>query len=639
VLEGYLRAGEIIFSLAWAEMEYVGADKEEMAVNCMTGLVQGRKALSLFQHHDGITGTAKNHVVVDYGNKMLDSITALQKVIEQSAHFLLHKNKARFTPKMETKYFDLDDSRSSPYMIARQTVIELEATTRLVVYNSHARRRQELVTFRVSKPDVKVYIISKEEDFEEEETQPSQISPVFKGDDEISNNEFELTFLVTVPAMGLQTYYVRELKSEDGVNDEMSVAKVKLFNTKSQPFQVAPFESVQLNPNEAKFKISNVHLSAEFESSGLLQAITTLSDRVRSEAKLEFWEYGTTRKSDKSGAYLFLPDGPGKRRPVTRRPVKVVEGRLRSCVTTSDSWIRHVVCLHNSPGVDGTGLHVENDIDLTSESMNNKEIAMKIVSDIQSEDLFYTDLNGFQMIKRKRYDKLPLQANFYPVASMAYIQDKTSRLSLISGQPLGGTSAASGSLEIMLDRRLMQDDNRGLFQGVQDNMVTPHHFFLLVERQIARTTVEADSAASYPSLLGHAARHSLLNPLFRLIFSLEHFEGHNLKDSFSPVEKDLPCDIHVINLRTSLSSPVKMTASDQSALVLHRQGFTAAYRPLGMTCSTNGGKISLDEMFPELFSTNVKQMSLSLMYDGMKMEKSFTVSIHPMEMYSFLLSR
>ena len=78
--------------------------------------------------------------------------------------------------------------------------------------------------------------------FRVEETQPSQISPVFKGDDEISNNEFELTFLVTVPAMGLQTYYVRELKSEDGANDEMSVARVKLFNTKSQPFQVKPRE-------------------------------------------------------------------------------------------------------------------------------------------------------------------------------------------------------------------------------------------------------------------------------------------------------------------------------------------------------------------------------------------------------------
>ena len=243
------------------------------------------------------------------------------------------------------------------------------------------------------------------------------------------------------------------------------------------------------------------------------------------------------------------------------------------------------------------------------------------------------------MIKRKRYEKLPIQANFYPVPSMSYIQDSNSRLSLISGQPLGGTSASSGQLEIMLDRRLMQDDNRGLFQGVQDNQVTPHHFVLLLERQISGSSVEAASLASYPSLLGHAARHSLLNPLHRLIYKQAFYEGHQLKHSFTPVDKDLPCDIYVVNLRTMLSSSSKMTPSDQSALVLHRQGFTAAYRPLGMTCATNGGKINLDELFPELYSTSVKQMSLSLMYDGMKMEKSFTVSIHPMEIYSFLLSR
>merc|ERR1719464_2280648 len=148
---------------------------------------------------------------------------------------------------------------------------------------------------------------------------------------------------------------------------------------------------------------------------------------------------------------------------------------------------------------------IENDIDLTQPTMNNREIAMRISSGVKSGDVFFTDLNGFQMIKRKRYSKLPIQANFYPLPSMGYIQDSESRLSLVCGQPLGGTSAASGQLEVMLDRRLMQDDNRGLFQGVQDNKVTPHHFVLLLERQVARTSVEADSAASYPSLLGHAA--------------------------------------------------------------------------------------------------------------------------------------
>lgn len=32
-------------------------------------LVKSRRAMSLFQHHDGVTGTAKDHVVIDYGEK------------------------------------------------------------------------------------------------------------------------------------------------------------------------------------------------------------------------------------------------------------------------------------------------------------------------------------------------------------------------------------------------------------------------------------------------------------------------------------------------------------------------------------------------------------------------------------------
>jgi len=47
---------------------------------------------------------------------------------------------------------------------------------------------------------------------------------------------------------------------------------------------------------------------------------------------------------------------------------------------------------------------------------------MRLVTDLQTSDTFYTDLNGFQMIKRKNYSKLPIQGNYYPVPSMAYIQ-------------------------------------------------------------------------------------------------------------------------------------------------------------------------------------------------------------------------
>jgi alpha-mannosidase II len=72
------------------------------------------------------------------------------------------------------------------------------------------------------------------------------------------------------------------------------------------------------------------------------------------------------------------------------------------------------------PGPDGTGLQIDNEVDIRH--FDNSEIAMRLTTDLKSGDEFVTDLNGFQMIKRKRLEKIPLQANYYPIPSMAYIQ-------------------------------------------------------------------------------------------------------------------------------------------------------------------------------------------------------------------------
>lgn len=64
----FLRAAEIIFSLAEAHARHHGSSS--LAVEQLYGLLtNARQNLGVFQHHDGITGTAKDFVVADYGTR------------------------------------------------------------------------------------------------------------------------------------------------------------------------------------------------------------------------------------------------------------------------------------------------------------------------------------------------------------------------------------------------------------------------------------------------------------------------------------------------------------------------------------------------------------------------------------------
>ncbi len=212
-------------------------------------------------------------------------------------------------------------------------------------------------------------------------------------------------------------------------------------------------------------------------------------------------------------------------------------------------------------GVDGTGLLIDNVVDWRDKP--NQELAMRLSTGLKSGEDFYTDLNGFQMIRRKRMSKLPLQANYYPMPSMAYIQDGDSRLTLAGKQPLGASSLAPGQIEVMLERRLMQDDNRGLFQGVTDNLATESSFALLLERKTKSCGASGpggeaeDPQASYPSLLAISARHSLLAPMARMIWVGPNAAAATLAKAYEPVDKDLACDIHIVSLRTMQTNAFK----------------------------------------------------------------------------------
>jgi alpha-mannosidase II len=69
ILLSYIRAAETILTLAYLSGKPGSSWISDREVGLERQLSDARKSLSLFQHHDGITGTAKDHVVIDYGKK------------------------------------------------------------------------------------------------------------------------------------------------------------------------------------------------------------------------------------------------------------------------------------------------------------------------------------------------------------------------------------------------------------------------------------------------------------------------------------------------------------------------------------------------------------------------------------------
>lgn len=59
-------------------------------------LQSARRALSLFQHHDGITGTARDYVVKDYERQMMEALRSCKFVIQQAVYRHLTKPNVSF---------------------------------------------------------------------------------------------------------------------------------------------------------------------------------------------------------------------------------------------------------------------------------------------------------------------------------------------------------------------------------------------------------------------------------------------------------------------------------------------------------------------------------------------------------------
>jgi hypothetical protein len=325
-------------------------------------LREPRRQLSLFQHHDGITGTAKSHVVDDYAKRMHDSIRFTQA-------WLLSHLKESF-PQEVSIVGDLLPCwvSDAPRGLSQNQCGDHGS---IVIYNP----------LEVPQTCGTVSVPSKQA---RTATLPCEVPGIAAG----SSTRLEFD-----PKTGLMTYPFRE----------------------------------------------------------------------------EWRRWMVTQ----GGAYLFFP---GRLELYDMTDVKIQDGGY---VVETSKWKRTIV----EKKVGANAIAFDFIYETFLEADNEEWFVRFHRAGLENGGVFHTDLNGFNFDTHHFRADLPIQSQVFPMPTLASIEDASHRMTIISEHAQGAASLETGSVDIWLDRRLLQDDNRGVGQGVQDNRPTRTRLRVLLESE------------------------------------------------------------------------------------------------------------------------------------------------------------
>ncbi|KAL6080566.1 Alpha-mannosidase 2 [Balamuthia mandrillaris] len=557
-------------------------------------LSQARKDTALVLHHDGITGTAKKHVAQDYITRLEEAESHSKKILLDSTKYLLQKSSSDASQLPPLQYnVDTPIAFSDNYFEEYPVVVHNSLGWTRYQYIKVPIRTIDIAALRVFDADGRAV--------------PSQITPVvaFDGSDNsftVRSEQFYLNFMAVAPPLGYSTYYIQ--------------ANSPRMDETSPPFGYSGFSA-----DRGETSIENAFLEVKFSTTPW--GLSSIRHKTTSKSTT-LQQYYAAYKTQKSGAYLFIPSG---QKAVTRSYQQgvVFHGPLVQEAHIVSNKMHASFRLYN-PSVDEPLLlpEVGNFVEVQHHvtAAENEEVITRYETGLSSGPNFFTD-NGLEMQKRAREPELNLRSHipegasqrietaYYPVISTALLRDSDNRLqfTVLVNQPMGCSSPREGHLEFMLARHLKQDDGRGLGEGVRDtDSLVISHWLLMGPPEEAETHRRRMALQMDHPL-------SVLSPASEPLVPSDWKAAYH--ETFQPLKEDLPFNIHLFTLRAD-------TATDEVVLrLLHLSEGTAG--PLAASHLPSGDMrashtISLSNLWDvsnaiSWFTVDSQERSLSLYYD------------------------
>ncbi|KAK7262969.1 hypothetical protein RJT34_30552 [Clitoria ternatea] len=420
-------------------------------------------ALGIAQHHDAVSGTAKQHTTNDYAKRLAIGASKAEAVVSSSLACLTSK-KSGDPCSAPASAFAQCQLLNISYCPQTEGNIPDAKSLVVVVYNPLGWARTDIVRIPVNDANLGV----KDSSGNNIETQYMDVDDVTKilrnfyvkaylGLSPKQAPKYWLVFQVSVPPLGWSTYFISKTIGKGTRRTDLS----HLSNQKG--------ETINIGPGNLKMSFSS--------TSGQLKRIYNSRTGVDIPIQQSYLWYGSSEgDSDPqaSGAYIFRPNGSPPTIVSRSVPTKVIRGALVDEVHQKfSSWIYQVTRLYK----DKDHAEIEFTIGpIPTDDGVGKEVITQITANMATNKEFYTDSNGRDFLKRVRdhRDDWPLQVtqpvagNYYPLNLGIYTKDKISELSVLVDRATGGASIKDGEVELMLHRRILHDDGRGVGEPLDE---------------------------------------------------------------------------------------------------------------------------------------------------------------------------
>ncbi|KAG2466090.1 MA2B2 mannosidase, partial [Polypterus senegalus] len=436
-----------------------------------------RWAVSEVQHHDGITGTESPKVCDMY----IDHLTQGMMAVKELMAALL------IIPRKPLKAVYQSSSSNGDQDLYHY----------VLVYNPLAWNITTFISIMVAYPVALVYD-------EDGNPVPAQIQ---KSKESI--DMYDLYIFVKLVGLGYKKYSVKFQSSPC----------VRQFNC--LPTYLA--ESVQFDRQSLKkskkrglrlLPVMNECYTLMFDqASNLLYSITNRETGKTLKITQDFLEYhanGDVYQGPISDNYIFTSNGSAES---VSKDVKmeIVIGKLVTEIRQyfysekSEQYSYAIYTrLYNVPaGYNGVGSEVCHRIEQeyrVGPLELNREAILRTYTEINNEKTIFTDNNGYQMLKRqyRAYVNNTIARNYYPMVRTAYIEDDSTRLVILSERTHGISSLDNGQVEVMLHRRLWnnQEWNNGYNLTLNDTSIIHPVLWLMVGAKPAMTALYSRNALS-----------------------------------------------------------------------------------------------------------------------------------------------